>query len=110
MTEPTPYCTPWSLHFESDGTEEYAVVRDAEGRVLAESSTFWIPQQGDPTPAALAAIRLMAAAPRLMEALHDLLAETVDMDLKYGIGLSEGEEDAREMALSAIAAVTGEDA
>ena len=104
MTEATPYCTPWSLHFESDGTEDYAVVRDADGHVLAESSTFWLPEQNDPIPAAL------AVAPRLLEALHYLLAETVDMDLKYGIGLSEGEEDARGMALSAVAAATGEDA
>lgn len=110
MTEATPYCTPWSLHFESDGTEDYAVVRNADGYVLAESSTFWLPQQDDPTPAALAAIRLMAVSPRLLEALHYLLAQTVDMDLKYGIGLSEGEEDARIMALSAIAAAAGEDA
>jgi hypothetical protein len=34
MTEPTPYCTPWSLHFESDGTEDYGVVRDAASSPL----------------------------------------------------------------------------
>lgn len=39
----------------------------------------------------------------LIEALHVLLQETVDMDLKYGITLSEGEEEARAKALSAIA-------
>ena len=41
----------------------------------------------------------------LVAALDDLLEQTVDMDLKYGIGLSEGEEQARERALRAIARV-----
>jgi hypothetical protein len=44
----------------------------------------------------------------LREALHYLLEQTVDMDLKYGIGLSEGEEDARTKALTAIAKACGE--
>lgn len=39
----------------------------------------------------------------LIEALHLLLQETVDMDLKYGITLSEGEAEARAQALAAIA-------
>ncbi|HWB12758.1 MAG TPA: hypothetical protein VG826_26265 [Pirellulales bacterium] len=39
----------------------------------------------------------------LIEALHYLLEQTIDMDLKYGLILSEGEEDARAKALSAIA-------
>ena len=47
--------------------------------------------------------RLIAAAPDLLEALDYLLEQTVDMDLKYGIGLTEGEEDARAKALAAIA-------
>lgn len=44
---------------------------------------------------------------RLIEALHYLLEQTVDQDLKYGIGLSEGEEDARVKALAIIAEATG---
>ena len=59
------------------------------------------------SPPALAAMKVMAAAPKLLEALDYLLAQTVDMDLKYGITLSEGEEDARAKALSAIADATG---
>jgi len=50
--------------------------------------------------------RLRNAAPLLLEALDCLLAQTVDQDLKYGIGLSEGEEDARAKALAAIAKAT----
>lgn len=52
--------------------------------------------------------RLLKAAPKLLEALDCLLEQTVDMDLKHGIGLSEGEEDARAKALAAIAEVRGE--
>jgi hypothetical protein len=45
---------------------------------------------------------------RLVEALDYLLEQTVDQDLKYGIGLSEGEEDARAKALAIIAEARGE--
>ena len=50
----------------------------------------------------------MAAAPEPIEALDKLLAATVDEDLKYGIGLTEAEEEARSLALSVIAKVVGE--
>jgi len=39
----------------------------------------------------------------LIEALDYLLQQTIDMDLKYGITLSEGEAEARAKALAAIA-------
>ena len=41
--------------------------------------------------------------PALLEALNFLLEQTVDRDLANGIGLTEGEQEAREKALSAIA-------
>jgi hypothetical protein len=50
---------------------------------------------------------LIAAAPVLLEALDYLLTQTVDQDLKYGIGLTEGEEDARKQALAAITKAKG---
>jgi hypothetical protein len=50
--------------------------------------------------------RLRNAAPKLLEALDYLLEQSVDMDLKYGLGLSEGEQDARAKALAAIAEAT----
>jgi hypothetical protein len=52
-------------------------------------------------------LRIMHAGPKLLEALSYLLDQTVDMDLKHGITLSESEEDARKVALSAIAEATG---
>jgi hypothetical protein len=62
---------------------------DDEGRIAS-------PQQQD------ANRHLIAAAPDLLEALDCLLEQTVDMDLKHGIGLSEGERIARRKALRAI--------
>jgi hypothetical protein len=40
---------------------------------------------------------------RLIGAIHYLLEQTLDRDRKYGITLSEGEQDARTKALSAVA-------
>lgn len=98
---------PWTLDFERDGTEDIAVIRDGDGEAIVSSRPFWLPEGDDPIPPTMAAVRLMTVAPKLLEALHTLLAETVDMDLKYGIALSEGEAEARAMALAAIAEVTG---
>lgn len=44
----------------------------------------------------------------LLDALNYLLEQTVDADLKHGIALTEGEADAREKALAAIAKAKGE--
>ena len=104
MISPTiDHFMPLSLGFERDGTEDIAVIRDA----IVRSRSFRLPEGDEPIPPTLAVVRVMAAAPKLLEALHALLAETVDMDLKYGIALSEGEAEARAMALTAIAEANG---
>jgi hypothetical protein len=105
-TRPTNAATPWTLHFNRDGTEDVAVIRDAVGDELVCSRHLWLPEGKDPVPPTLAAIWLMAAAPKLKQALDELLEQTVDMDLKHGIALSEGEEEARTRALAAIAEAT----
>src|SRR5258707_11879034 len=107
MTQLLNLMTPWSLHVDRDGTEDVATIRAADGDDLVHSRHFWLPGGDDPIPPTLVALRLMVAAPKLLETLDDLLTRTVDMDLKYGITLSEGEEDARALALSAIAAAAG---
>lgn len=68
-TQQTDLNTPWSLHIEQDGTEDIAVICDADGYDLVRSETFWWPQEGDPIPPTLAAILLMASAPKLLDAL-----------------------------------------
>lgn len=60
---------PWSLRFYRDGTEDIAVIHEADGEELAYSRPFWLPEGGDPVPPTLAAMRLMAAAPKLLTAL-----------------------------------------
>ena len=100
-------CTPWTLHFDRNGTEDIAVICNAEMDDLATSREFWLPEGDDPTPTTLAAFRLMTAAPDLLNALSYLLEQTVQMDLKHGIVLSEGEEDAMRKALLTIASATG---
>lgn len=107
MTSPvTDYFSPLSLDFERDGTDDIAVIRDADGEDLVTSRPFWLPEGDDPIPPTLIAVRVMAAAPKLLEALHALLAETVERNLKHGIALTEGEAEARAMAWAAIAEAT----
>jgi hypothetical protein len=95
MTDLKNLCTPWSLHFDRDGTEDVAIIRDGDGDDLARSRPFWLPEGDGPAPPTLAAMRLMAAAPELLDALVWLLDQTMNIDLFYGIELSEGEEEAR---------------
>lgn len=68
---------PWTLHFDRDGTEDVAIICDAEGSELVTSRHFWLPEGDDQTPPTLAALRLMASAPKLLEALQWLLAMDV---------------------------------
>ena len=75
----TNLCTPWSIHFERDGTEDFAIICDADGDELARSRFFWLPEGDDPIPTTLAAMLLMAAAPKVLEALK-AVAEQADQD------------------------------
>ena len=79
MTQHTNIRAPWSLKFDRDGTEDIAVICDADGDDLARSGYFWLPEEDDPVPPTLAAMRLMVVAPRLLKALTTL-AEKADQD------------------------------
>lgn len=101
---------PWFVDFENCGGG-YTISSAAVGHIVhtneisrINSTTGKVVGMGE----ARANARMAAAAPNLFAALDRLLAETVDMDIKYGISLTEGEESAREQALSAIAEATGE--
>lgn len=73
---------PWTLHFDRDGTEDYGVICDADmndlvashfpgtdrGERTFETGTFWLPGKNDPTPRRVRQMRLMTAAPKLLEA------------------------------------------
>ena len=53
-------------------------------------------------------LALLEAAPQLLVALAYLLEQTIDQDLKYGIELTEGEEEAHTQARAALAVARGE--
>ena len=70
--------TPWSLHFDRDGTEDYGIICDAEGNDIVAShlperqegygNVFWLPEkETDPVPQAVRQMRVMTAAPKLLE-------------------------------------------
>ena len=68
MTHENDFNAPWSLHFDRDGTEDIAIIRDANGEELVTSRPFWLPEGDDPIPATLAAMQLIAVAPKLLSA------------------------------------------
>jgi len=99
-----PTTGPWHLTVSENpgvygGEKHFAIIADhqtSNGQILADVETL---------PEAKANATLMAAAPELLNALENLLRQTVDMDLAHGIGLTEGEQEARQKALAAIARV-----
>ena len=68
--EKSPFNAPWSLRFERDGTEDVAIICDADDAELVRSRHFWLPVADDPEPPTLTAMRLIQAAPALLEALR----------------------------------------
>jgi hypothetical protein len=87
MTQQTNIKAPWSLHFDRDGTEDIAIICDADGDDLARSRHFWLPEGDDPVPPTLAAMRVMVTAPKLLEACHDnvtVMAQAADLLRKLG--------------------------
>lgn len=85
-------------HWEDCEGETFSALVDLDGDAEFEHSRVIDFPEG----------RLRQAAPKLADALDYLLGQTVDMDLEHGIGLSEGEADAREQALAALAEARGE--
>jgi hypothetical protein len=61
---------PWSLHFDRDGTEDVAIICDANGHDLVTSRHFWLPEGEDPIPPTLAAMRLIVTAPVMLDRLR----------------------------------------
>jgi hypothetical protein len=95
--------TPWSLHFDHDGTEDIAIIRDANGHDLVISRHFWLPEGDDPVPPTLAGMRVMTASPKLLAALKRLLDATGGLP----ITLSGAISDAIHQAQVALAEAEG---
>lgn len=88
----TDYFAPWNLDFDQDGTEDFGIIRDANGQMIAashlpstriarqtyETGTFWLPEKGDAKPLLLRQLRLMIAAPTLLAAVLHVLEASED--------------------------------
>ncbi len=99
--------TPWTLHFEGDGTEDIAVIRDASGEDMAATRPFWQPEGDDPIPQTLAAALAMKAAPNLLRALVKCESKLKEYhDFALGVDLLLHEQD--DGALAEIEAVLQE--
>ena len=84
MTQDNNLNTPWTLHFDRDGTEDYGIICDAKGNDLVAShlpgskvariadrpfgtGCFWLPEEnGDPIPQLVQQMQVMTAAPKLL--------------------------------------------
>jgi len=76
---------PWSLRFERDGTEDVAVLCDADDDELVRSRHFWLPNADDPEPPTLAAMRLMQTAPAMLDALR-LAQQALNATPRFAVG------------------------
>src|SRR6201992_19335 len=89
-TNQNEFNTPWTLQFDRDGTEDFGIICDAEGNDLVashlpgtrieertlETGTFWLPEYKDDTPPTrVRQMRVMAAAPKLLEAAKRTLRQ-----------------------------------
>ncbi len=115
MTDNTDLNTPWTLHFDRYGTEDYGIICDAEGNDLVAShlpqtnmprwrnrefgdGCFWLPEEeGDPVPLLVKQMQVMTVAPKLL-ALLKIAVATADPSLHKWV------KEARE----AIAEATGQ--
>ena len=121
MTQTETLNTPWSLHFDRDGTEDYGIICDAEGNDLVAShlpqtnmprwknrgfgeGCFWLPEsEGDRMPLLVRQMQVMAASPNLRAMLKTAIA-TADpakhkwvKEARQAIAEATGQEyDARE--------------
>src|SRR4051794_25388594 len=112
-------CTPWTLHFDRDGTEDFGIICDADGNDIAAShlpctriggrtfrtGTFWLPEERDPTPVVLRQLRLMTAAPKPLDVLKALAttARTFRNVPDEAKAWTSIDDDALDQAFAAIA-------
>lgn len=104
-TPPTELNTPWTLHFDHDGTEDIAIIRDANDEELIRSRPFWLPEGDNPIPPTLAALHLMAVAPKLLAAAKATLTALelmLEMDEPAASTRADWEVDPLEMLRAAV--------
>lgn len=97
---------PWSLWFDRDGTEDFGIVVDCNGKPIVSSrecQTCWLPEAKSGTvPDLVHQLQLMASAPRLLAALTDCVRLLADYDEDQG---EEG--DVYREGIAAICEATG---
>ena len=100
---PTPI--PWTIQAEND---IYAKRRNSDGKfvdvMIAWVNTAYPEWEAD----AAFIVRACNNHEKLIDALDNLLKQTVDQDLAHGIELTEGEKEARAKALAAFAKIEAE--
>jgi hypothetical protein len=111
MTQEKNFNAPWSLHFDRDGTEDVAIICDADGKDLVRSRHFWLPERDDPVPPTLAAKQLMTVAPKLlMAAKATLTALELILEVNDPAACTQMEWEAEPLATLRAVIAEAEDA
>jgi hypothetical protein len=74
MTTLDTISTPWERCFERDGTEDVAVIIDADAEVLVRSRPFRRPEGDGPRSPTQDAMRLIEAAPALLRLARQVVS------------------------------------
>ncbi len=113
MTRQDALNGPWGLYFDRDGTEDFGIICDTDGKDLVashlpgmkggrtfETGTFWLPENaGDEMPTLVRQMQAMTAAPKLLAMLEVAVATSDPAKHRWV-------EEARD----AIAEATGQEA
>ena len=113
---------PWSLHFDCDGTEDFGIIRDAEcneivashlpERQKGDGNVFWLPEkEGDLIPQAVYQMKLMATAPKLLDACKRTLRGLelmIEMDDPQALTQMEWEAEPLTLLREAINEAEGD--
>jgi len=111
MTQQADLNAPWSIHLYRNGTEDVAIIRNSDGEDLVHSRPFRLPEGDEPPPPTLAALQLMAVAPKLLIAARaTLTALELILEVDDPSTYTQADLEAEPLAVLKAAIAEAEDA
>jgi hypothetical protein len=111
MTQQSELKAPWSISVYQNGTDDVAIIRDSNGDDLIHSRPFRMPEGDESIPPTLAALQLMAVAPKLLIAARaTLTAFELILEVDDPATCTQIEWEAEPLAMLRAAIAEAEDA